>query len=83
MEFFGLTLLGLAVGTFGTLLLSLVCLVAYGGIIRGIVPGAPGVSWESHAAGLISGVTLAWFTAKLKKTPLGPAAPATGLPASK
>jgi membrane associated rhomboid family serine protease len=56
--------------TFGTLLLSLACLVAYGGILRGIFPADPHISWESHAAGLITGITLAWFTAKLKNTPL-------------
>jgi len=63
--------------TFGTLLLSVVCILAYGGIVRGILPSTPGVSWESHLAGLISGVVLSGFTAKLKKTTAGPALPTT------
>ncbi len=67
--------------TIGTLLLSLVCLLAYGGILRGIFPNSPNISWESHAAGLITGVTLAWFNAKLRKTPLGAATPTLNLPA--
>ncbi len=62
--------------TFGTLLLSVACLLAYGGILRGIFPNAPGISWESHACGLISGVTLAWFATKLKNTTLEPTVPA-------
>ena len=69
--------------TVGTLLLSLVCLVAYGGIIRGVLPGVPGISWESHFAGLVSGVTLAWFTAKLNKTPLGEGGTTAGVAAPK
>ena len=66
--------------TIGTLLLSLVCLVAYGGILRGIFPNSPNISWESHVAGLVTGVTLAWFNAKLRNTPLGPAASTPDIP---
>ena len=66
--------------TFGTLLLSVVCIVGYGGLVRGIVPTSSGISWESHLAGLIAGVVLAWFMAKLKRTPSGPADMAPGSP---
>jgi membrane associated rhomboid family serine protease len=45
--------------TFGTLCLSLLCLVFYGGMVAGVLPRADGVSWESHAAGLVTGVALA------------------------
>ncbi len=61
--------------TIGTLLLSVACLVAYGGIIRGILPTNTEISWEGHFAGLVTGVLLAWFTAKLKRTPLDGSAP--------
>jgi membrane associated rhomboid family serine protease len=53
--------------TFGTLCLSVVCILGYGGIVRGILPTAAAVSWESHLSGLIAGVVLAGFMAKLKK----------------
>jgi membrane associated rhomboid family serine protease len=46
--------------TFGTLLLSLVCIVAYGGLLKGILPTSSAVSWESHAAGFLTGIVLAW-----------------------
>lgn len=60
----------------GTLLLSVACIVVYGGMLRGLAPTAGPVSWEGHLAGVAAGVTLAWFLAKVKRTPIGePAAP--------
>ena len=41
--------------TFGTLCLSVVCILGYGGMVRGIFPTAAAVSWESHLSGLIAG----------------------------
>jgi membrane associated rhomboid family serine protease len=55
--------------TFGTLCLSVLCIVGYGGIVWGIVPTSAAISWESHLFGLVAGTALAWFMAKLKKTP--------------
>ena len=51
----------------GTLLLSIICIVGYGGIIRGILPTSSAVSWEGHLAGFISGITLAWFFSNVKQ----------------
>jgi len=55
-----------------TVLLSIACLIGYGGMIRGILPTSAAVSWEGHLAGLISGIVLAWFIARVKNEPLGP-----------
>jgi membrane associated rhomboid family serine protease len=55
--------------TFGTLCLSVVCILAYGGMIRGILPASAGISWESHLAGLIAGIALASLMSQLRKTP--------------
>jgi membrane associated rhomboid family serine protease len=51
--------------TFGTLVLSAVCILGYGGMLRGIVPTSSAVSWEGHIAGLAAGVALAWLASKL------------------
>lgn len=49
----------------GTLLLSVVCIVVYGGIVRGILPTSAAVSWEGHLAGIMSGIGAAWFMARV------------------
>ena len=51
--------------TFGTLLLSVVCLFAYGGMLKGILPTSSAISWESHVAGMIAGIVLAWAASKV------------------
>jgi membrane associated rhomboid family serine protease len=51
----------------GTLILSGLCILAYGGIVRGLLPTATAVSWESHVAGLVSGIAIAWFLSKANR----------------
>ena len=53
--------------TFGTLVLSAVCILGYGGIVRGVLPSSTAVSWESHIAGLAAGVALAWAGSKINR----------------
>lgn len=53
----------------GSMLLSLVCLVAFGGMIWGVLPGAPGISWEAHMFGFIGGVLAARLLKPRAKTP--------------
>ena len=68
--FFGyLVSLALFRRTFGTLCLSVVCILGYGGMIRGILPASAGISWESHLAGLIAGIALASLMSQLRRTP--------------
>ena len=70
--FFGyLCSLALFRRTFGAFLLSAVCLLAYGGMLRGIVPTSTPISWEGHAAGLLAGIVLAWFSSKTAKKSTG------------
>ena len=53
-----------------TLCLSAVCILGYGGVLRGILPTSEGVSWESHLSGLITGIAMAWLIARVEKEPL-------------
>jgi membrane associated rhomboid family serine protease len=52
--------------TFGTLVLSAVCVLGYGGMLKGILPTSTAVSWEGHLAGLVTGIALAGVMAKTK-----------------
>jgi len=46
------------------LIISAIVVFLYGGMIWGILPLKPGVSWESHLWGGASGVFLAWYFRK-------------------
>jgi len=61
--------------TFGTLCLSVVCFLAYGGMIKGILPTLAGVSWEGHLAGLVAGVVLGSLMSKPNKALKAPTDP--------
>ena len=47
--------------TIGSLVLSVICILGYGGMLKGLFPTGTVVSWESHVAGLIAGIVLAWL----------------------
>ncbi len=50
-----LMLRGLVTGHPGQLALGVILLVMYGGILWGVLPGQPGVSWQGHLFGAIGG----------------------------
>ena len=50
---------GLFERQFWSILLSLATATLYAGLLRGIVPGDAGVSWEGHLTGLLAGVAAA------------------------
>ena len=72
---------GLVFGYFGVILarayiersitaiaISIVTVMAYGGLIFGILPLRSYVSFESHLFGLIAGFTMIWFGRKFSKS---------------
>lgn len=54
---------GLFTRHFGQLALGVVVLLFYGGMLWGVLPGQPGVSWQGHLFGALGGVIAAWLLA--------------------
>jgi membrane associated rhomboid family serine protease len=50
--------------SFAASLLSIVVAVAYGGLILGVLPTVPGISWQGHLFGFLGGGLAARFLAK-------------------
>lgn len=51
---------GLFERSIGWVLVAGALLLAYGGMIFGVLPGQPGISWQGHLFGFLSGVLGAW-----------------------
>ncbi|WP_062269345.1 rhomboid family intramembrane serine protease [Endozoicomonas arenosclerae] len=49
------------------ILISIFVGISYGGLIFGVLPGVPYISWESHLFGLLAGFLCAWLWAHEKK----------------
>ncbi len=47
----------------GQILLGIVLFLLYGGLLWGVLPGQPGVSWQGHLFGAIGGGLAAWLLA--------------------
>jgi membrane associated rhomboid family serine protease len=41
--------------------IGILVLLVYGGLIWGVLPGVPGVSWQAHLGGAVGGVLAAWW----------------------
>lgn len=51
------------------ILLGVVLLVMYGGLLWGVLPGAPGVSWQGHLFGASGGLLAAWWLGRRDRRP--------------
>lgn len=47
----------------GQIVLGVALLILYGGLLLGVLPGTPGVSWQGHLFGAIGGALAAWLLA--------------------
>lgn len=45
------------------IVVGIVVLFVYGGVLLGVVPGTPGVSWQGHLCGAVAGVVAAYLLA--------------------
>lgn len=46
------------------LIISTIIVLMYGGLVFGVLPGVPGVSWESHLFGALMGAFLGYWYAR-------------------
>lgn len=51
-----------------SILVSLVVAVVYGGLVFGVLPSQPGISWQSHLFGFIGGILAARLLARQRST---------------
>jgi membrane associated rhomboid family serine protease len=51
----------------GSILVSLLVILMFGGMIWGIAPIQRGISWEGHLFGLLGGVGTAWLVTKINQ----------------
>jgi membrane associated rhomboid family serine protease len=43
----------------GSILISIVVTVLWGGLVLGVMPGTPGISWQAHIGGFLGGILAA------------------------
>ena len=48
----------------GQIALAVIVFLLYGGVLLGVLPGAPGVSWQAHLGGAVGGVLAAWWMSR-------------------
>ena len=48
-------------GSAAQIMVGVVLLFLYGGLLLGVLPGQPGVSWQGHLFGAVGGVVAAWW----------------------
>jgi membrane associated rhomboid family serine protease len=53
----------------GEIVLGVVLLVTYGGLLVGVLPGQPGISWQGHLFGAIGGALAAAWLSERRRAP--------------
>lgn len=52
----------------GEIILGLVLFLLYGGVLLGVLPGQPGVSWQAHLFGAVGGVLAAMWISERRSS---------------
>ena len=52
----------------GQVVVAVLVLLVYGGLIFGVLPGQPGISWQAHLGGAVGGVLAAWLLYRRRTT---------------
>jgi membrane associated rhomboid family serine protease len=52
----------------GQVALGVLLLLIYGGVLWGVLPGQPGVSWQGHLFGALGGALAAWWFGRADRT---------------
>jgi membrane associated rhomboid family serine protease len=61
-------------------LVALGVAISYGYLLTGVLPGAEGVSWQGHLAGVVGGMLAAWLFRRRRAANQGTAGPDTAGP---
>lgn len=56
---------GFFVRSLGQILVAAALFLYWGGMLWGVLPGQPGVSWEGHLFGALGGLLAAWLVARV------------------
>lgn len=63
---------------FGQLIVAAVLLFLWGGMLWGLLPGNPGVSWQGHLFGALAGLLAAWTLARADRRRARAVVPGSG-----
>ncbi|MCI2423527.1 rhomboid family intramembrane serine protease [Saccharopolyspora sp. K220] len=63
--------------SFAQILVAVVLFFYWGGMLWGVLPGQPGISWEGHLFGALGGVLAVWLVARSTRRQAAGPAPGT------